>query len=212
MRDMPIRTRSKGKVHSGMLAAETAYGTADILGWFFEQQTIESHIPMLNESERKDGAFWATDVTYDTDTDAYECPWGRWMKPYWRNIAKGVLTLNKDSLKTYYARNRITRPARCSPDARPTKPPGSCARWQHENDRQKVKDIAKTDAYAASSYAWKNVEMLFSNLHVSPASTISALEYPKASETSFALPQLPRTSAKSGGSGQYRRERRPTPR
>jgi transposase len=65
VRDMLARTRDRFELHPGMLAADTAYGSADMLGWLVEEQDIEPHIPVFDKVERKDGAFPATVFTYD---------------------------------------------------------------------------------------------------------------------------------------------------
>lgn len=57
VRDMLVRTRSRFDLHPGVLAADTAYGAADMLGWLVEEQNIEPHIPVFDKSERQDGAF-----------------------------------------------------------------------------------------------------------------------------------------------------------
>jgi len=91
VRDMLVRTRGRFDLHPGMLAADTAYGAADMLGWLVKEQDIEPHIPVFDKSERKDGAFPATEFTYDPEADAYRCPGGRALKPYWRNISKSLI-------------------------------------------------------------------------------------------------------------------------
>jgi hypothetical protein len=70
-----------------MLVADSGYGSADILGWLVEEQDIEPHIPVFDNSDRKDGAFPATDFVHDHQGDEYRCPGGRVLKPYWRNIS-----------------------------------------------------------------------------------------------------------------------------
>lgn len=63
VRDMLARTRGRFGLHPGLLAADTAYGTADMLGWLVEEQDIEPQIPVFDKPERKDGAFPATEFT-----------------------------------------------------------------------------------------------------------------------------------------------------
>jgi hypothetical protein len=58
---MLMRTRDRFDLHPELLAADTAYGAADMLGWLVEDQGIEPHIPVFDKSERKDGAYPATD-------------------------------------------------------------------------------------------------------------------------------------------------------
>ena len=158
------RVRDRFDLYPGILAADTAYGSADMLGWLVEDEGIEPHIPVFDKSERKDGAFPATDFAYDHRSDQYTCPGGKSLKPYWRDISKQRPEYGRDGFKRYYARKQdcaaCTLKSRCSPN----QPTRKIARSRHEGARQMARDIAKTDAYVASSYARKKVEMLFAHL------------------------------------------------
>ena len=81
VRDMLARTQDRFDLHPWLLASDTAHGAAEMLGWLVKEQGIEPHIPVFDTSERKDGAFPATDFTYDPDADAYKCPGGKELKP-----------------------------------------------------------------------------------------------------------------------------------
>jgi hypothetical protein len=70
------------------LAADTAYGPADMLDWLVEECGIEPHIPVFDKLVRCDGAFPATDLVYDHRADAYACPGAKMLKPFWRDIAR----------------------------------------------------------------------------------------------------------------------------
>ncbi len=48
-----------------------------MLGWLVADEGIEPHIPVVDKSERKDGAYPATDFTYDHEADEYRCLAGR---------------------------------------------------------------------------------------------------------------------------------------
>ena len=134
-----------------------------MLGWLVEEQDIEPHIPVFDKSERKDGAFPATDFTYDPEADAYQCPGRRELRPYWRNISKGRPAFGKDGFKKYYARKQDCVACHLKPRCTPNQVTRKISRSKHENARQKARDIAKTDAFVAS-YAKKKVEMLFAHL------------------------------------------------
>ena len=96
---MILRTRDRFGLDPELLAADTAYGAAEMLGWLVESEGIEPHIPVFDKTERKDGAFPAADFTYDHAADEYRCPGGRALKPYWRNISKGRPEFGKDGTK-----------------------------------------------------------------------------------------------------------------
>jgi len=164
VRDMLMRSRSRFELHPRVLAADTAYGAADMLGWLVEEQDIEPHIPVFDKSERKDGAYPATDFVYDHETDEYRCPGGQVLKPYWRNISKGRPEFGKDGFKKYFARKHDCAACSLKPRCTPNQVTRKISRSRHENARQRARDIARTDAYVASSYARKKVEMLFAHL------------------------------------------------
>jgi hypothetical protein len=134
------------------------------LGWLVEDEGIEPHIPVFDKSERKDGAFAATDFAYDHKADQYTCPGGKTLKPYWRDIADGRPEFGKDGFKKYFARKQDCAACPLKPRCTPNQPTRKIARSRHEGARQMARDIAKTDAYVASSYARKKVEMLFAHL------------------------------------------------
>ena len=59
------------------LAADSAYGSAEMLGWLVDERAIEPHIPVFDKSARNDGTFSRDDFTYDPETDIYRCPAGK---------------------------------------------------------------------------------------------------------------------------------------
>lgn len=71
------------------LIADTAYGSAEMLGWLVEERGIEPHIPVIDKSKRTDGTFSREDFRYDHEADAYICPAGR--------TAPGPTTVSNDS-------------------------------------------------------------------------------------------------------------------
>lgn len=164
VRDMLMRTRDRFDLHPELLAADTAYGAADMLGWLVEDQGIEPHIPVFDKSERKDGTYSVTDFTYDREADAYRCPGGKALRPYWRNISAGRPEFGKDGFKKYFARKQDCAACPLKPRCTPNQTTRKIARSRHEAARQRARDIARTDAYVASSYARKKVEMLFAHL------------------------------------------------
>ena len=164
VRKMLERARDRFGLHPKKLAADTAYGTADMLGWLVKVQGIEPHIPVVDKSERRDGAFPATAFPYDAEADEYRCPGKRALKPYWRNISKDRPAFGKDGFKKYYARKEDCAACPLKPHCTPNQATRKISRSRHEDARQKAREIATTDAYVASSYARKKVEMLFAHL------------------------------------------------
>ena len=95
---------------------------------------------------------------------AYRCPGGKVLKPYWRNISAGRPEFGKDGFKKYFARKQDCAACPLKPRCTPIQATRKIARSRHEAARQRARDIARTDAYVASSYARKKVEMLFAHL------------------------------------------------
>ena len=177
MRDRLVRARERCELHPGMLAADTAHGAADMLGWLVEEQGNEPHIPVchcpavdrsgIDERGyvRAQGRnFSATDVVCDHGADQYRCPGGQVLKPCWRNLSKGRPTFGKDGFKKYFARKHDCAARPLKPRRTPNRTTRKISRSRHETARQKAREIAKTDAHAASSYAKKKGERLFAHL------------------------------------------------
>jgi transposase len=163
-RTMIDRTMDRFGLYPAALAADTAYGSADMLGWLVEERGIEPHIPVFDKSGRRDGAFPATDFVYDHRADAYACPGGKMLKPYWRDIARQRPEFGPDGVKRYFARKQDCAACALKPRCTPNQPTRKLSRSRFEGARQMAREIADTDAYVASSHARKKVEMLFAHL------------------------------------------------
>jgi hypothetical protein len=59
------------------LAADSAYGSAEMLGWLVNEHAIELHIPVFDKSARDDGTFARGDFDYNQEADIYICPAGK---------------------------------------------------------------------------------------------------------------------------------------
>jgi hypothetical protein len=59
-----------------------------MLGWLVDDQGIDPYIPVIDKSERKDGAFSREDFTYDPGADAYTCPGGKQLVQFRRAYKK----------------------------------------------------------------------------------------------------------------------------
>ncbi len=58
------------------LAADTAYGTGQFLGWLVGR-SITPQIPVWDKSRREDGTFSRSDFTFDRERNIYICPAGK---------------------------------------------------------------------------------------------------------------------------------------
>ena len=76
-RTMIERTLDRFVLYPDRLAADSAYGSADMLGRLVHDRGIEPHIPVFDKSERRDGTFEKGDFVYDHKRDLYICPGGK---------------------------------------------------------------------------------------------------------------------------------------
>ena len=56
---------------------DSAYGSAEMLGWLVDGRGIEPHVTVFDKSGRKDGSFSREDFSYDRANDVYICPGGK---------------------------------------------------------------------------------------------------------------------------------------
>ena len=163
-RTMIERTLARFGLYPEALVADTAYGSADMLGWLVYEHGIEPHIPVFDKSKRRDGCFEKADFTYDHQADAYTCPAGKQLRPRRRASQRQSPLADADGMVRYRASKldceQCTLKWQCCPKA----PARKVLRSVYEGARDMARDIAATDAYAASSRARKKVEMLFAHL------------------------------------------------
>jgi transposase len=158
------RTADRLAVTPARLAADTGYGSAEMLAWLVDEQGIEPHIPVFDKSERKDGTFSRDDFSYNQEGDVYVCPSGKQLRKYRRSFATPRIGVTKDKTVLYRASkfdcDACPMKPRCCPNAPARKVPRSI----HEAARDKARAIAKTEAYLVSRRERKKVEMLFAHL------------------------------------------------
>jgi hypothetical protein len=135
-----------------------------MLGWLVEEHGIEPHIPVIDKSDRADGTFSAREFSYEHEADAYTCPAGQELRPYWRDISRSRPEFGKDGFKRYFARRQDCGACPMKPGCTPNQPARKIARSEHEGARQMARDIARTEEYGVSRKLRKKVEMLFAHL------------------------------------------------
>jgi len=87
-RTMIERVRECHDLSPHRLAADTAYGSAEMLDWLINEQGVEPHIPVIDKSNREDGTFSRSDFAYDQADDLYRCPGGKELKRYRRAFSE----------------------------------------------------------------------------------------------------------------------------
>jgi hypothetical protein len=162
--DMIDRARERFGLYPEKLVADAAYGSAEVIGWLVESEGIEPHIPVIDKSQRKDGTFSRDDFTFDAASDSYTCPGGKKLLPS-RRAFQTIRSAVKDDATIRYRASKTdcetcVLKAQCCPKA----PARKVTRSIHEGARDLAREITQSDAYVASSYARKKVEMLFAHL------------------------------------------------
>ena len=142
-RTMIERTEDCLGLRPERLAADSAYGSAEMLGWLVNERAIEPHIPVFDKSVRDDGTFSRGDFNYNQEADIYVCPAGKVL------TSTGTL-VNDGATLLYRASNMTATPAslslvavrRCPPARFPvqfTRTPRRGARYCQDRD---LRDVA----------------------------------------------------------------------
>src|SRR5215813_5179961 len=156
-RTMLERTEERLELCPDRLVADSAYGTAEMLGWLVDEQAIEPHIPVFDKSARTDGTYSREDFAYDQQSDVYICPAGKLL------ASTGTL-VNDGATLLYLARKHDCDACELKPRCCPKVPSRKVPRSIHEKARAVAREIAKTDAYVTSRRERKKIEMLFAHL------------------------------------------------
>jgi hypothetical protein len=161
---MIARVQDRFGVWPERLAADTAYGSAEMLAWLVHERDIHPHIPVFDKSLRRDGTFERGDFTYDVRDDSYVCPGGKRLRPRNRNFATPRSDVDQDGFIRYRARHQDCSGCALRQRCTPNMPTRKIIRSIHEGARDLARDIATTDAYVTSRRQRKKVEMLFAHL------------------------------------------------
>jgi hypothetical protein len=156
-RAMIERTEDRLGLSPERVAADSAYGSAEMLGWLVNERAIEPHIPVFDKSARVDGTFSREDFAYDQQSDVYICPAGKALASTGTLVNDGATLLYRASKHDCDA---CELRARCCPKMPSRKVPRSV----HEKARDIAREIAKTEAYVTSRRERKKIEMLFAHL------------------------------------------------
>ena len=154
---MITRTADRFDARPARLAADTGYGSAEMLAWLVDERGIEPHIPVFDKSGRKDGTFSRDDFSYEQAADVYVCPGGK-------TLTTTGTRVNDEATLLYRARKYDCDACELKPKCCPNSSARKVPRSIHEAARDKARAIAKTDAYVTSRRERKKVEMLFAHL------------------------------------------------
>lgn len=158
------RTEKRFGIKPDWIAADTAYGSAENLGWLVKKQGIIPFIPVIDKAERTDGTWSRSDFEWDEENDQYICPEGHSLRRFRRNysdpnrVKKTGGTYKYRALKAHC--QACPSKQRCCPnmDAR------AVTREPDEDARDFARSARKSRAYKISRNKRKKVEMLFAHL------------------------------------------------
>ena len=71
------RTMESLALHPRRLLGDSAYGSAEMLGWLVSERGIEPHVTVFDKSARKDGTFSREDFSYDPTAMCISAPAAR---------------------------------------------------------------------------------------------------------------------------------------
>jgi transposase len=151
------RTADRFGLKPDRLAADTAYGSAEMLNWLAEEQKIAPHVPVIDKSARSDGTFARADFRYDKGADAYICPGGKSLSTTGTLVNDGATLLYRGSTLDC---GQCQLKARCCPNTPARKIPRSL----YEGARDLARSLSGTPAFEQSRRERKKVEMLFAHL------------------------------------------------
>jgi transposase len=150
------RSMQRFDLYPAKVMGDSAYGSAEMLGWLVYEHGIEPHVTVFDRSIRKDGTFSREDFTYDHAGDVYYCPGGKML------TTTGSL-LEGTTLR-YRASKHDCQVCRLKPRCCPKEPARYVPRSIHEGARDMARHIARSWEGRVSRRLRKKVEMLFAHL------------------------------------------------
>jgi len=146
------------------LIGDTAYGTAEILGWMVNEKSIEPHVPVWDKGDSKPDRFGRSDFAYDEASDCYTCPGGKQLLRSRRNYSKPRNPVHKDGFSRYLASKLDCSGCKFKSQCCPNTSVRKIMRSQHEGARDVARAVGKTAAYQRTRRDRKKVEMLFAHM------------------------------------------------
>ena len=163
-RTMLDRTETRFGIRPDWIAADTAYGNAENLGWLVKERGIIPFIPVIDKSERTDGTWSRSDFEWDEANDQYICPEGHALKQYRRNYSDPNRGQDTGGRKKYRALKVTCQACPSKEICCPKAEARYVTREPHEEARELARECRKTKAYKVSRDKRKKVEMLFAHL------------------------------------------------
>ncbi|MGC2116012.1 MAG: IS1182 family transposase [Pseudolabrys sp.] len=151
------RSMERFDLYPARLMGDSAYGSAEMLGWLVDEHSIAPHVTVFDKSARQDGTFSRDDFVYDHASDVYLCPSGTML------TTTGTL-VNDGATMLYRASKHDCEACALKPRCCPKEPARKVPRSIHEGARDVARAIAKSWEGRTSRRLRKKVEMLFAHL------------------------------------------------
>ena len=158
------RVEGRFTIKVGKLIGDTAYGSAEMLGWMVNEKAIEPHVPIWERGERTDGTFSRSDFDFDEQADHYTCPNGKQLVRYRRPFKQPRSGITKADTINYRSDKHDCEACPLKQRCCANTPYRKVTRSVHEAARDVAREVAKTPAYRRSRRQRKQVEMLFAHM------------------------------------------------
>ena len=151
------RSMQRFDLYPAKLMGDSAYGSAEMLGWLVYEHGIEPHVTVFDKSTRQDGTFSRDDFTYDQAGDVYHCPGGKM-------LTTTSSPVNDGATLRYRASKYDCQACRLKTRCCPKEPARYVPRSIYEGARDMARGIAKSWEGRVSRRLRKKIEMLFAHL------------------------------------------------
>ena len=158
------RVKDRFNLETRRLIGDTAYGTAEFLGWMVNEKGIEPHVPVWDKGKRTDGTFSRSDFIFDEDNDQYSCPNGKPLKRFRRNFKQPRTGVTKSNEIKYRARKIDCAACPLKEQCCPNTDFRKVVRSIHESARDVARAVRQTPDYRRTRRQRKQVEMLFAHM------------------------------------------------
>lgn len=158
------RIESTHGIKPGRLLGDTAYGSAENLGYLVNEKGIEPHVPVIDKTRRKDGTFSASDFLWDEEADEYRCPENKSLKRHRRNFKVPRDGITKENTIIYRASAMDCKECPLKQQCCPNDANRKIKRSIHENAREFTRAINKSVEYEETFHSRKKVEMVFAHM------------------------------------------------
>jgi len=150
------RSMERFDLYPAKLMGDSAYGSAEMIGWLVYEHGIEPHVTVFDKSTRTDGTFSRDDFTYDHASDVYVCPGGKLLTTTGSLIDGATLRYraSKHNCQACHLKHRCC----------PKEPARYVPRSIYEGARDMAREIARSWQGRVSRRLRKKIEMLFAHL------------------------------------------------